>query len=174
MSNRVDDIWRALKVEKAEAADFLAMFARFEYALKRCHYLQIRDPGAKAQPNWDTFASAVQKAASEAQIEAVWVRGAYLVKHPTRKQIVANETLDWADGPPRPSEPSLSWLLGVVRDTRNNLFHGGKFVMGPVRDPLRDQQLIEASVEVLLACLELECDEARQVRDVFWRMDDAG
>lgn len=150
------------------------MFARFEYALKRCRYLQSRAAGAKAQPNWDAYASAIQKAAAKTEIEAVWDRGSYLVKNPTRKQVVTDETLDWSDGPAPPSGPSLTWLLGVVRDTRNNLFHGGKFVEGPVKDPLRDQQLLKASVEVLLACLDVDCHEARQVRDVFWRIDDAG
>jgi len=159
-------IWRALAVDREIAIDFIGIFSRFEYALKRAGFLQ---EGGAAKPSWRTFEERLVKEASDANLKTVYAAGAYLFAHPARKQIVRHGALDWDDPTAAPEPPSLPWLLEVVRTTRNNLFHGGKFMAGPIPDPLRDGQLLSASSDVLLALLDVDAPAAREVKDLFWR-----
>jgi hypothetical protein len=56
----------------------------------------------------------------------------------------------------------LERLLCYVRRVRNNLFHGGKFWAGYEWE--RDQELVDASIRVLHACLSLD----DRVRDFYY------
>jgi hypothetical protein len=55
----------------------------------------------------------------------------------------------------------LRWLLEEIRTVRNNLFHGGKFAS----EPSRDRELLEHSIVILNAVLELDPDVMREFRD---------
>lgn len=167
-SKTADDIWRALPVDRSTAIDFIGVFARFEYALKRAGFLQ---DDRVAKPSWKRFEEEIQTQVQEGGLDEVFKAGAYLIEHPTRKQVVRDGTLDWGEPPRAPTPPTLAWLLDVVRTIRNNLFHGGKFMAGPLEDPLRDHHLIAASSDVLLAVLDVGAPAAERVNDMFWRFD---
>jgi hypothetical protein len=160
-------IWAAMKVEPDLAVAFLAIFARFEYALKREGYLQTIN--GSALPNWDRFAADLTAESTEEVVADFLTRVSYLANKPTRRQMVTNGQLGW-DSPTPPLE-TLSDLLRTIRTTRNNLFHGGKFPLGPIDEPLRDSNLISESAATLLWCLEWDCDTARRMRNTFWRFD---
>jgi hypothetical protein len=49
----------------------------------------------------------------------------------------------------------LSCLLVLVRRVRNNLFHGGKFPLQPIPEISRDESLLQSSLTVLGAALQL-------------------
>jgi hypothetical protein len=168
---QLNRIWDELHVDKNTALDFIAVFARFEYALKRCGFLKAAHA---AKPNWESFERKLREECTREGLTSVFVCASYLITKPTKQQVVNRDRLEWEEEPPQEGNPSLSWLLRVVRTTRNNLFHGGKFPEGPEKEPLRDTRLISESTDVLLKCLDLDSDAARRVRDVFWRFDAAG
>ena len=56
----------------------------------------------------------------------------------------------WIANPRRSNEAlEAEYLFRIVRDVRNNLFHGGKFAGGPEPELARDRELIDAAVSVL-------------------------
>ena len=59
--------------------------------------------------------------------------------------------------PRRCRETDAQYLLRVVRDVRNNLFHGGKYPAsyGSVEEIARDGTLVDAATTVLERCLVL-------------------
>lgn len=159
-------IWAALRVDKDLAASFLAIFARFEYSLKREGFLK---PGRQARPNWSSFSTSLNAECRLADIDALLQSVPYLAENQSREQIVENGTLSWAES--TGNLQTLSGLLQAVRTTRNNLFHGGKFAVSPIDEPLRDKQLIIDSARVLLQCLDLDCASARGLKASFWSFD---
>jgi len=58
-------------------------------------------------------------------------------------------------------EPLLIWLLRMIRCTRNNLFHGGKFLLIPISDPSRNRELLIHSMEILKTCLAFDSEVNR-------------
>jgi hypothetical protein len=173
MANSVDEIWNRLEVDKSVAIDFIAVFARCEFALKCTGVLRGKaGRERRADANWEQFATAVERECLPEALAPVLDAGAYLTANPTRHQVVTEDNnLDWVDDPGPGERSRLSWLLRIVKTTRNNLFHGGKFWRGPQPEPLRDLQLIGGSIQVLLACLDLPCPSANGVKFSFWTLD---
>jgi hypothetical protein len=69
--------------------------------------------------------------------------------------------MQWRANSKRSSEGEGGYLLRLVRDTRNNLFHGGKYPSpdGPVNDQiLRNSQLLQACFTILEKCRSLDGD----------------
>jgi hypothetical protein len=166
-------IWAALRVPSDLLANFIAVFARFEYSLKRNRYLSTR-VGDPAQPNWDGFAADLRMQCAPAELTALIRSAGYLSAYPTRKQIVGDDlSLAWTE--PRPPIDDITQLLVAVRTTRNNLLHGGKFPApaGPVAEPLRDERLVRDCLRVLEMCLDLDCQSSRDLRATFWDLDSA-
>ena len=131
--------------------EFLATFARFEFALKKVGYAQGDD--SKVSPDWDSFARDV------AQLDAVVLAPVlsacqYLQQHPPKKPVLQNGQLRWVDRRGT-SSSAIGDVLLNVRTVRNNVFHGGKFPDGPVAEPLRDEALIRDCLAVLKGLLEL-------------------
>ncbi|OKH53896.1 hypothetical protein NIES2101_09090 [Calothrix sp. HK-06] len=92
----------------------------------------------------------------------------YLIKNPSKKQILSGDALSWSQTPSwTQEEPLLKCLLTMIRRVRNNLFHGGKFPGAPVKDPTRDQLLLEYSICILVECLCLDAAPAHKVRKYF-------
>ncbi|WP_341532283.1 hypothetical protein WKK05_41250 (plasmid) [Nostoc sp. UHCC 0302] len=145
--------------------DFFAVFSRFEYSLKRAGYLQENKFGVSA--DWDKFATDLSSCFEKYQSQQLKQAVEYFIKYPPQKQVSLDGCLSWKDMPWDQREPIIKWLLIAVRRVRNNLFHGGKFPMQPIKDPSRDQQLIEYSICILEECLSLETSAAKKVRKYF-------
>lgn len=140
-----------LKFPRELTLEFLATFARFEFALKKAGYAQGDD--SKVSPDWDSFARDVAKL-DAAVLAPVLNTCQYLQQHPPRKQVLQNGVLHWVVRQGT-SGSAIGDVLLSVRTVRNNVFHGGKFPEGPVAEPLRDEALIRDCLAVLKGLLEL-------------------
>jgi hypothetical protein len=133
---------------------FFVAFSRFEDALKNAGFVKTSWNGT-AEANWDCFASKYKDAFDPHSDNSLLAAWKYFKDNPPRKQIPKGKALGWEDSSAPGNEPSLSWLLIMVRRVRNNLFHGGKFPFARIKDPARDPDLLKHSLTVLEACLEL-------------------
>lgn len=140
-----------LDVPRELTLEFLATFARFEFALKKAGYAQGDD--TKVLPDWDSFARDVAKL-DAAVLAPVLHACRYLQEHPPKKQILQNGSLQWV-ARQGTSGSAIGDVLLSVRTVRNNLFHGGKFPDGMITDPVRNEQLIQDCLAALQGLLDL-------------------
>lgn len=148
--------------------EFFAVFSRFEYSLKCAGYIE-KDKSYVAA-DWDRFAEELNSSFKMKLNRDTELKSAvdYLIKNPPKKQINDNGTLSWSKADSwNEKKPILEWLLLMIRRIRNNLFHGGKFSVGPVQDLARDQQLLECSLRILEKCLRLNAAPALNVKGYF-------
>lgn len=138
--------------DRALVFQFLATFARFEYALK-CHTQYLRaGRGGVAMPSWDSFARANRgKFAKLDDSHPVHDALRYLRAAPPHRQIVDCGRLGWTSIPDERTDEGFA--LSCVRTMRNNLFHGGKFPW----DIERDRTLLRYGCVILNA--SLHCDD---------------
>ena len=136
--------------DKQLVIKFFYCFSRFEYALKRVpKYLKTGNSG-QAEPKWDAFANYLGSDFFNSIKQSN--NAAILFENPPEKQIVfQNKNLD---------QKELGWkkkataknnkeLFLAIRLVRNNLFHGGKYPSGPVKDPSRNEELLKACLFIL-------------------------
>jgi hypothetical protein len=165
-----EKIFEVLGPDKQLAVEFFAVFSRFEYALKRNQYL--KEGEKKASADWDGFARnclCPNLISNPETANKIRINADYLLKPDNlpKEQIRISKGIDWKI-PKRepksrccpsscPSDCDICWIVRLIKIVRNNLFHGGKYLNNewPV-DPKRDTQLVEVSLLVLNACLELE------------------
>lgn len=140
-----------LNVPRELTLEFLATFARFEFALKKAGYALGDD--TKVMPDWDTFARDVARL-DAALLAPVLSTCQYLQQRPPKKQVLQNGALIWVDRQGT-SGSAIGDVLLSVRTIRNNVCHGGKFPDGFVAEPLRDEALIRDCVAVLDGLLNL-------------------
>jgi len=147
--------WRYNPNVSQDKSDLLAyrlfrQFAKTEYALKECLYLEPESKWAK--PNWDQFAE---------RHGGIWddpkIREArdYIVAHPPARQMNENGRAIFEKQPKKPT--NAKELLCAMRTIRNNLFHGGKRV-GFLNDPRRDEPLMCHALAILEACLRADAE----------------
>lgn len=142
---------------------FLALFSRWECALKRSIEFARAGAHGQAEAAWDRFADAVAGALDGIQVEGYAVARGYLLENPPERQCLENREIRWSPNPRRDHETDARYLFRVVRDVRNNLFHGGKYHSGPVAELARDRQLIDCATCVLAATVDLDA----RIRGVF-------
>jgi len=160
----MDNAFRHLHMPSELACEFLAIFARMEYALKTTCFAVGNEGWVSA--NWDKFALEADKnfcaEASTELRDAV----AYLSNRPPRKQILTEGgRVDFRDFAINPSQCKLQQLLLMVRTVRNNLFHGGKHLPGGEMEPGRNEELVRSSLVILRECAQL----IRDVRESYER-----
>jgi hypothetical protein len=141
--------------------EFYAVFSRFEYALKRSGFVK-GDKYKNAVVDWDRFAAEVLDGRHRNEMSRAFTRGkTYLLQTPPDRQVVRpDQSVGWQKNPRRSRESDGQYLLRLVRDVRNNLFHGGKYPAasgGPVdKAALRNADLLAASAAVLGGCLAFD------------------
>lgn len=141
-----------LNLDPQLACEFLAVFARYEFALKAAGFAH----GDDATASWDRYARTVDAAFAGLNDKDLRVAIDYLLTQPPKKQVLDHGNLQWRDAPPDPNLSRAEQVLLMVRRVRNNLFHGGKFLPGSDRD----EMLVSHSLVVLQACLPLNTDVA--------------
>jgi hypothetical protein len=153
MTELIKDI-EAPTADRDLVCQFFAFFFRFEYSLKRSHFLK---GGDKAEPNWDTYANTLRGKFSAVQDQGFQAAVAFLLAEPPKTQVVSGNDLGWKDTVQGAGEHKESYVLRLVRAVRNNLFHGGKYPYSfrPTNDAARDRRLLEAAISVLKQCLVL-------------------
>jgi hypothetical protein len=140
-----------LNVPRELTLEFLATFARYEFALKKSGY--ARGDNNQVSPDWDVFANDVAKL-DPAALAPVIGASQYLQQYPPKKQVLDNGLIRWTDRQGT-SGSAIGDVLLSVRTVRNNVFHGGKFPDGIITEPLRDERLIRECLAVLNALLLL-------------------
>ena len=163
-----------LEVDPDLVTEFFVFFARFEYALKRSGYHRGASKSPPewrpALPDWKAFARDLNGKFDEERSKRLKGAVTYLENKPTKVQMVRRVSgmseLSWDCMPPK-GKTQLEKLVESIKRTRNNLFHGGKFRHGPVKDVGRDRELLRSCLAVLHECLELSGRaEKRKLRDV--------
>ncbi len=125
-----------------EGFDLFAVFARFEYAMKKGGFRRKTLPDAA----WQTFAEALpsdfyakMKAAPEAQI--------YFQQPPNHLVVDGGDNVKWSMKLDEPKD-ALS-LFNSIKVARNNLFHGDK-----AHNNDRDTKLMAAALFILNAAYD--------------------
>jgi len=131
------------------AFDFFREFARCEYSLKVAGFLKEK-PYLSA--DWRAFASEVEHVFNSPLSERVKCAIDYYLENPPKKQIVRNGLLDWSEANPR-SKNQAELVLRLVGQTRNNLFHGGKFNKNWF-EPQRSEALMTHALIILRAAVD--------------------
>ena len=144
-----------LNLDPRLACEFLAVFARYEFALKAAGFADGDEK--KAEAAWDRYARAIDAGFTRLNSAELTAAVAYLLGQPPKKQIVVKGKIQWLDAPPDANVPRAEQALLMVRRVRNNLFHGGKFLPAEA-DGDRDRLLVEHALTVLRACLPLQQD----------------
>lgn len=127
---------------------FLALFSRWECALKHSGFARAGGFG-QAEADWRAFVTA-HAAAIAALNDAAFVAARHLLTAtPPKREELTVTGVTWVPNPRRAAESDGDYLLRVVRDVRNNLFHGGKFNGGPEPELARDRNLIDGATVVL-------------------------
>jgi hypothetical protein len=139
--------------------EFFATFSRFECALKRAHFVKEGAHGS-ANPDWTKFADKLDgQLVAIADPDFIEARSYLLTSPPQTQKVNAGASMGWKWMPndPQRTESNERYLLRLVRDVRNNLFHGGKYPTGPVDgEALRNSKLLKACLTILDRCQSLD------------------
>jgi hypothetical protein len=139
---------------------FFAAFSAFECALKQARFVK-GDKYYNAVPNWDAFSGVVSEELAGIKDEAFTKAKQYLLQEPPMKQVFikSSTSVGWTKNSRRGKESDEQYLLRLVRDVRNNLFHGGKYPSSRIHPPsaemLRNKVLLEACLTILDRCRSL-------------------
>src|SRR4051812_16186037 len=156
------DSARSIAGDENLVFDFFVTFSRFECALKRSTFIKP-DRHKNAMADWDEFADSLNGEFAGV-LDADFISAkSFLLSEPPRKQMfVAPHSIRWGENPRRPGESDARYLLRLVRDVRNNLFHGGKYPVsqgGPINgESLRNRKLLQACLTILDKCRSLNAD----------------
>jgi hypothetical protein len=152
-----------MQVSPELLTEFLAVYARLEAALKNAGYADQR--GTKLIIRWDDFVGRIAphfRPSSSAEVQRA---AQYLSNRPPKRETVIDGRLDWVAVAATPTT-ALSALVEHVHRARNNLFHGGKFRTNP-EDPVRNRDVIESALIVLVAVLDLAAEHDPNVYSAF-------
>jgi len=133
----------------------LALFARCECALKRSGFVK-RGSYGEADADWNAYADHISIFLARLVSPAYVAARDRLLNNPPGRQRLDHGQMRWLPNPRRAGETDARYLLRVVRDVRNNLFHGGKFEDGQVAELERDRLLIDSAIIVLEASADLD------------------
>lgn len=153
--------------------NFFATFSAFECALKRTGFVKC-GPYNSAEPDWTAFAQAVKTQLAK-KVETTFTESKkYLVRNPPMKQMFTKSSsgagVNWEKNSKRENETEEEYLLRLVRDVRNNLFHGGKYPYSGAdlsAHELRNRKLLEACITILSQCCSLNNEIELFFREAF-------
>ena len=143
---------------------FFVCFSRFECALKRSDFLKATGKNNRAEPDWEKYASSLDGCFDNVDDKNFRAAVKLLRDKPPQTQIVYGRNLKWKETPVKTGEIDEEYVLRLVRLVRNNLFHGGKYPTGPIEEPARNEDLLEAVITILNHCLTFN-DVVRQAYD---------
>ena len=128
---------------------FIGVFSRLEYCLKVTRFRQGGDGEAKA--DWNAFVEAAEARFNPEESPELAKAYGYLTGNPPRSLEVKNGNVFRVDyvkrGTARADE-----VMWIVKQIRNNLFHGAKFAHDLGSSPQRENKLL-MSATILLSHL---------------------
>jgi len=145
-----------LTIPRELVFEFFAIFARMEYALKLVP--RFRRPGnGDAKANWTAFANEIAPNFAPTGNQQLRDAVQYLTVPGLRYYSVVADVLDWHPFPVAGDTEALR-TINLIKQLRNNLFHGAKFAQDPNSNPDRERKLVELSIVLLEHMLGLSPD----------------
>lgn len=141
------DPFDGVAVPRGLVAEFFAVFARCEYAMKETGYK--RDDHGIAAPAWQRLANDAAAWLDVPPGSEVALAIALLTGDPPKIQSFAD---GWQSSPLRGAN-AIAQAIDAATRVRHNLFHGGKHT--PEAEAGRDEQLVRAALTLLVALVEL-------------------
>jgi hypothetical protein len=165
-ADRSKPLLAALTISRDDLLEFVLMYTRMEYALKRAGFVRAGS-NDRLIVEWSEFSQHIELRSESADSE--FRRAAeFLLKQAPWKQVFRNGQLDFA--PIEDEGGALSKkLIDRLKVVRNNLMHGGKYPhRRSVGEPGRNQALLQASVIVMNRILgKAESSNNPRVREVY-------
>lgn len=144
------------ETDRVRVFRFLATFSRWECALKNSGFVRAGRFN-QAEANWTAFATQYHQELASITSPRFQEARTFLLNDPARRQALVDQQIMWQPNPRRPNETcDADYLFRIVRDIRNNLFHGGKFAEGSVPELSRDQCLIDSATTILESASNLD------------------
>ena len=150
----MNQVFHHLHMPSELAIEFMAVFSRFEYALKSTKYAIGTE--SRADAAWDIFANDINDEFQDIQIEQLTQATNFLMTVPPRRQVLDGNKTRFRDQNVDPNQKPTQQLLRFVRTVRNNLFHGGKYLPLGEIETGRNQKLVESALIVLQFCVEID------------------
>ena len=135
------------------ACRFLKYFSMCEFYLKELHYFVPRNGNIIV--DWRRFCAENEEEFFKfisGDVGEYEYHSRLLFLDQPRRQVVENGSLEW--GQLRDVNYDFSGMVKIIKTIRNNLFHGGKFVVGGWDDPDRTEQLLNSSVVIVKIVLK--------------------
>jgi hypothetical protein len=147
---------RVRLVDPALGHKLLDVFSGMEHALKTVGL--SREPGGYVEADWDAFARLIAAEFQKLQEQPLLDAVSFLVTAPARREVTTAAGSGWKSLSRSQGLSDMEWLLRIVRQVRNNYFHGGKHSSKAPVEPGRDQRLVESALTVLMACIPLHAE----------------
>lgn len=139
--------------------EFVYVFSRMEYALKRAGYYNDSKNGY-IDVSWDKFVNSLENGFFDNNKDSEDFK--YLVEFPPKKLGIQSDEKGSEWLAQKCPQTALE-LFVAVRRVRNNLFHGGKYHGQQLLWVSRNDALIRACLGVLKTAREAHCE----VNDAF-------
>ena len=127
--------------------DFLFAFSRAEYALKWAGFVRGGRWG-ELKIEWSRFAEDIAPQLSASSDDQVSKARQYLTENPPKREALSASGLKWQRRVRRADQSDAQFLIESVTQVRNNLFHGGKELMGLLAE--RDRQLVDSALTMVV------------------------
>ena len=148
------DVFQHLHLPPELAIEFMAVFSRFEHALKSTNYA-IGNMN-RVDAAWDRFANDIDARFNKIQDAHLAQCVDFLMEKPPRKQVFDGNTTRFRNQTADPNQRKTQQLLRFVRTIRNNLFHGGKYLPNGEVEVGRNKKLVESALYVLQICVRID------------------
>lgn len=144
-------------VDKDLLLKFFLNFSRFEFALKTSGF---RRSGRRegVEPDWDDFINSIAKVFDKNHSKELQKACDYILDNPPKRQVLSSHGIDWEDNNPPNSGDNTEFLIRMVKQIRNNLFHGGKHDSDSAKNSERKIILLNSALTILDYCLSLNSD----------------
>lgn len=149
----MNHLFQQLHMPPDLAIEFMATFSRIEHALKSTGYALGNE--GRVDPDWDRFANEIDEQFNQLETEELIAAKDLLLGSPPRKQVLHDGQVVFRDQVVDLNQKTTQQVVRFVRTVRNNLFHGGKFLPTGEAEVGRNEALVNASLKVIKACIEL-------------------
>ena len=142
-------------VDKDLLLEFFSTFAQFEFALKASDF---RCKGARdgVKPDWDKFTNSIANKFDKNANSDLQKACDYILKKPPQRQVFKNGSIEWERNYRETSVNDAEFLIKMVKQIRNNLFHGAKHDSKFPNNTERKTLLLESALTILEYCLSLD------------------
>lgn len=142
--------------DKVIVYDFFITYSRIEFALKNAGYVKS-DKWDNAIPDWQKFAeemnNSFQLLLSNKTNTFLFESSDFMFNNPPKHLKFKLDNLTWERGKEN-NDRSLYGLLTIIKNVRNNLFHGSKRLQ--FKEYSKDYSLILSSIVILNQCVNLD------------------